>query len=302
MSLKYRKERINKIKDAWGLTSVNDLFVEWKIPESLSGQLKIALSLYIAKAMDFEFTVNETEFIRRVDENRLNRKNITPNGGVVPKSEYQFEYNFFLKVWCDIVRQMVSGDPGLIAKFRLTPNVRIKFGLELEENIGRPLDTALPHSDGWVEGPWGMNCHVPIFGDWKNNYLNYYKMKDEAQFSESYLEISDTYKDMQWVLSNYEDDTNVLAKPGFINISDYALIHKTMRKPNCGTRISIDTTMFIGNHEAHVDRNSEYLDTIPFIGDDFYVTCKLNSGEVTNKSSTFSHYTSGNLTRVKLSS
>jgi hypothetical protein len=187
MSLNYRKERIKKIKDSWGLTKINDLFVEWKISESLIAQLRIAIILYIAKAMKFEFTVDETEFMRRVDENRFNRKNITPNGGAVPKSEYQFEYNFFLKVWCDIVRQMVSGDPDLIDKFRLTPNIRIKFGLELEENVGRPLDTALPHSDGWVEGPWGMNCHVPVFWGSKNNYLHFYKMKDEAQFSESYL-------------------------------------------------------------------------------------------------------------------
>jgi hypothetical protein len=107
---------------------------------------------------------------------------------------------------------------------------------------------------------------------------------------------------MQWVLNNYEDHNNILAKPGFINISDCALIHKTMRKPNCGTRISIDTTMFIGQHEAHKDRDLEYLKTIPFNGEDFYVTCNLRSGEVVNKNSTFSHYTTGNLIRVKLGS
>jgi murein DD-endopeptidase MepM/ murein hydrolase activator NlpD len=40
---------------------------------------------------------------------------------------------------------------------------------ELCRRIGRGLNTALPHSDAWVEGPWGMNCYFPLFGDVKKN-------------------------------------------------------------------------------------------------------------------------------------
>ena len=36
---------------------------------------------------------------------------------------------------------------------RVTPNIRIKYGRELSDNENRGLNTQLPHSDAWVEGP-----------------------------------------------------------------------------------------------------------------------------------------------------
>ena len=53
----------------------------------------------------------------------------------------------------------------------MTPNIRVKFGSELKDNINRGLNTSHPHSDAWVEGPWGMNCFFPIIGDYKRNNL-----------------------------------------------------------------------------------------------------------------------------------
>jgi hypothetical protein len=196
---------------------------------------------------------------------------------------------------------MIAKNPALLRRFRLTPNIRIKFAKEIEENVGRGLDTALPHSDAWVEGPWGMNCHLPLFGDVKNNYLHFYKLKDEASFQESYLEKASSYDEMSWVVDKYEND-NFVPKAGYVNVSDYALIHKTMRRNGCGARISIDTTIFIGDHDVHPDRRSEYLDRIPFIGQDLYVATSLRSGEIADKKTHFSHYTTGSLRHIKLMS
>lgn len=299
MSLAYRKSRMDRIVSEWGAEKVNDLFVHWKIPNNLFDDLKLSISLYIARAMDFEYSANEEKFIELVNLHRSNRKNITPNGGVVPKKEYQLEYNLFLRSWCNIAREMTAKNPGLLKRFRLTPNIRIKFAQELEENVGRELDTALPHSDAWVEGPWGMNCHLPILGDCKRNYLHFYKLKDESTFSEAFLEKAASYKDMQWVIEKYQDD-EIVPNVGFINISDYALIHKTKRLPNCGTRVSIDTTVFVGDHDVHPDRRSEYMDYIPHIGEELFIATKLSSGQIESKKTTFSHYTTGNLNHVNL--
>ena len=63
------------------------------------------------------------------------RKNVTPNGGVVPKKEYLLEFNLILREWSVILNKIVKGNPKLLSLIRITPNIRIKFGTELEDNV-----------------------------------------------------------------------------------------------------------------------------------------------------------------------
>ena len=301
MTLEYRKDRKRTMAQAWNAKLINPLFSAWQIPPDLLLNLKRSIALYVARAFDFQYTDDEDEFMRRLDAQRDFRLNVTPNGGVVPKREYQLEYNIFLRSWCECVRAMIAPQPDLLKKFRVTPNIRVKFGTELEENIGRPLDTALPHSDAWVEGPWGMNCHIPVLGDVKNNYLFFYKLLDEEKFSENFLDNASTYNEMQWVLDYYTPDDDLIPLSGHINISDYALLHKTFRRSPCGSRISIDTTIFSGDHAVHPDRENEYMDHVPHIGESLFIRCNRSIHDnVSNKASTFSHYTTGNLERIDL--
>jgi len=193
---------------------------------------------------------------------------------------------------------MIIKKPLLLSRFRTTPNIRIKFGKEIDANKKRELNTSLPHSDAWVEGPWGMNCFVPIVGDLKKNNLLYYSPN---KFREVFLKASKTYKEMQWVLKYYKPMHNLVPQPGNIYISDYALVHKTFRKTNSKTRISIDTTIFIGDHLPHKDRLNEYKDKIPNYGvDEFRSSSKYENDEVIDKKSTFSHYTKTILKTVRI--
>ena len=111
-----------------------------------------------------------------------------------------------------------------------------------------------------------MNCFFPIIGDAKNNNLIYYEPKI---FRENFLSTAKTYGEMQWVLKYY-NKVRFSPKIGRIYISDYALVHNTNRKKNSGTRISIDTTIFIGNHKPHKDRLKEYRNKIPNVGIDVF--------------------------------
>ena len=130
--------------------------------------------------------------------------------------------------------------------------------------------------------------------------FNFYKLVNDNEFSDDFLLTSETYKDMQWVLKYYEEDSIVPDK-GSINISDYALIHNTKRLPNCGTRISIDTTIFAGDHDVHPDRVVEYLDDIPKIGSDLFVKCNISEeSKPHEKKTVFSNYTSGTLEHINL--
>ena len=45
-------------------------------------------------------------------------------------------------------------------------------------------------------------------------------------------------------------------------------MHKTWRSENSKGRVSIDTTLMVGNHPVHPDREVEYLDKVPIIGEE----------------------------------
>ena len=299
-TLAYRKQRIDTLANEWRMSKCGDLYVSWEPAARSWVTLKNAIKAYVSRALHFEYTDDDVRFMAFVDRRRDDRANVTPNGAVVPKCEYALEYNLFLKSWCDVVKEMIGPNPGMLKRFRLTPNIRIKFGTELEDNVGRGLDTAIPHSDAWVEGPWGMNCHVPVIGDTDRNYLKFYKLIDDQAFQDEFLELSAEYTDMQWVLSHYSED-DIVPKCGTINVSDYALVHNTCRLPGAGTRISIDTTIFVGDHPLQADREVEYLDHIPSIGDDLYVAVDISENDSPHvKKSVFSNYTTGTLRRICL--
>ena len=296
-SYTYRTERFRRMKSAWNLQRMHDLMLYHRPPETLLRDLRLSIMLYISKAFYFDFIDDERGFLIRLDNNRKVRDNVTPNGGVVPKKEYQLEYNMVLRSWSKIMQNIVTNDSSLLSKFRMTPNIRIKFGTELEENVNRPLNTSHPHSDAWVEGPWAMNCFVPLLGDVKNNNLTFWKPSDTKNFTDEYLNVAATYEEMHWVLEHYQKDENLSPKKGCVHISDYALIHATDRRPNCGTRISIDTTIVIGDHPVHPDREVEYLDELKIIGEQAFVSTNRTIKEefVKQKNTTFSHYSTGNL-------
>ena len=297
MSLIYRKKRINLICKSWRLKKCHNLMVSYKLDKKLLENFKLKVKIYICKALNIEFVNNENLFIKKVNSARSYRLNLTPNGAVVPKKEYQLEYNIILREWCNIIRHIVKNKPSLITMFRTTPNIRIKFAKELKDNVGRGLSTSLPHSDGWVEGPWGMNCFFPLFGDSENNNLEYY---EPINFEEKMISTAATYTEMQWVMKNYKK-IKFKPKKGNIYFSDYALIHNTFRNKNCGTRISIDTTLFVGNHKPHKDRQKEYRKDIPFIGTKELVEVnKYERDNFDEKDSVFSHYAVKSLNTIKL--
>mgnify|MGYP001190694971 CR=1 FL=1 len=299
MSLKIRTDRINLITKKWKLKKLHPLITSYKMDEDFFEEFKFNLKLYISKALKIKFENNDKLFIQNINKARNNRTNITPNGAVVPKREYHLEYNLVLRSWCELIKRITMNEPKLLKLFRITPNIRIKYGTELKDNLNRGLSTSLPHSDAWVEGPWGMNCFIPFFGDIKNNNLKFYEPK-KNKFDSKFMSISSTYKKMQWVMNSYKPIKNFYPKKGFVNISDYAAIHNTNRQKNCGTRISIDTTIFVGNYQPHKDRIKEYTKKIPNIGlNEFVDSGQYESSKFAKKISTFSHYTSKVLKIIK---
>jgi len=278
----------------WGWDQLpHPLMARWKIPECEFSLLWASLALYLTRALHLDRVPTSEEEISSLSINGVDLSNVTPNGAIVPKLEYQIEYNAVLGSWSTICRQMINRNPSLLSRFRVTPNIRIKFGQELEKNIDRPLNTGIPHSDAWVEGPWGMNCFLPVMGDCKGNTLLYY---DTDQFKEEYLLNSETYTSMQWVLEHYKSIPNLRALAGYVNLSDYALIHRTERTVGCGARVSIDTTIMVGDYDVIPEREREYTTTIPDFRKNDFMICHVSEKDLFEiEKSPFEHYTKNSL-------
>lgn len=205
------------VSSEWKGQLCHQLMAQFKISDGEFSLLWASLALYLSRALHLDRVPTSDGEISSLSLDNVDLSNVTPNGAVVPKREYQVEFNAVLGCWSSICRQMITLNPGLLSRFRLTPNIRIKFGQELEKNVNRPLNTSIPHSDAWVEGPWGMNCFLPVMGDCKGNTLLYY---DTDEFSEEYLLNSETYTSMQWVLNHYSAIPDIRAAVGSVNLSD----------------------------------------------------------------------------------
>ena len=298
INLKYRLNRMTELNRKWNLEMVHPLILKYQVPEELFLKFKISLKLYIAKALKIDFNENDKKFLIMIEKKRSYRKNVTPNGAIVPKKDYNLEYNLVLKKWCDIVRNLSHKNPSILKYFRMTPNIRVKFGSELKDNINRGLNTSHPHSDAWVEGPWGMNCFFPIIGDYKRNNLKFYEPKI---FDESFLTRAPSYLDMQWVMKNYKK-INFLPRLGNLYISDYAMIHNTHRKKNSKVRVSIDSTVFVDKYnKPPKSRINEYRKIIPYLGVNEIVDAgQYEDDKYSEKKGVYSHYTSRSVRSIIL--
>ena len=299
MSIEYRIKRIDKMSKSWGLKREHDLIASLPIKIKQFENFKVKIKLYVSRALNFSYENDDNKFLKKLNLSRKNRTNVTPNGAIVPKREFQLEYNLILREWSRIIQDMIEKDKKLLSIFRITPNIRIKFGKELEDNIGRSLNTSYPHSDAWLEAPWGINCYFPILGDCKNNTLAYYQPK-EGEFDEKMMSSSSSYKEMNWVMKHYEK-LKFIPKKGNIYFSDYAMIHNSFRSKNCDTRLSMDTTLYIGDHKPNSNRKKEYRIGVPNFGIKTLIDPgQYESNKFVEKKSVNSHFTSKVLKTINL--
>jgi hypothetical protein len=280
-----------------GGEQVHDLAVFFRPVDTLLNEFRKSVIDYVARALHLESSVFSDETVASMRINDVDMSNVTPNGAVVPKCEYALEYNKVVRDWANIVKSMSRKKQRLIEMFRFTPNIRIKFGAEIDKNIGRPLNTSIVHSDGWVEGPWGLNCFVPIIGDCEGNTLKWW---ETIQFEDKFLNQSDSYEKMQWVVEHYRPVSSLKVPRGVVSVTDYALLHNSERKSGCGTRISLDTTLVIGSHRPQI-RTEEYCAFIPDIGNTHFLkVSRSEKSQFEENRSAFQHYTQGSVTLVDL--
>ena len=101
---------------------------------------------------------------------------------------------------------------------------------------------------------------------------------------------------MQRVTAFYEEISDFIPRRGHLYLSDYVALHRTFRIEGAGPRISIDSTVLVGDHEVLPDRRPEYGPLPLRVGvDGVMFTSRSETDEIPEKSTAYSHYTSGSL-------
>ena len=86
-----------------------------------------------------------------------------------------------------------------------------------------------------------------------------------------------------------------------ISLESLIAAQQLKREKNADTRISIDSTILVGEYQVHPDREKEYMDRIPDIGNEIYVKClRSEKDNYEEKKSVFSHYTIESIKRINL--
>lgn len=185
--------------------------------------------------------------------------NMTPNGLLVPKKEFEEPYNHLVRRYLDVVRTLGIGP--LIEAWHVAFSLRIKFGEPADRSLARPRASEIIHSDSWAGvSNKSIGLMIPIFGDIEANHVAFYAPPDD--FHESWLGPRKTYRSGGRIARRYTRIPFVMSASQAI-LADFALLHVTERLPGAGTRGSLDATFTVDRGDptipdlVHPDRDLE---------------------------------------------
>jgi len=210
---------------------------------------------------------SEKQILDYYDRNQYKLKFITPNGAIVPKYETTNDFNKITRSFVNLIKS--TNFYKNIIKVHVPLNIRIKFKKIPNVFLKRNMATEIPHSDAWAgEKSTCVNMHIPLFGDTANNRMEFYYPK---KFKENWLRHLNHFSEGKKFLKFYQK-INLITLKKEATISDFATLHKTVRKKNCGTRISLDTTFDLKrkftknkNNIIHKKRVNEYISLNKFL-------------------------------------
>ena len=162
-------------------------------------------------------------------------KNITHNGLVVPKKETTLEYNLFVKSFYFFIKNLSLSD--CIKYFIGPPQLRIKYGIKKKKLLNNSSEHV--HSDAWTQlnTKKSITIFLPIYGDVKRNYVEFYSPKDE--FHEKWLNTKYFAEASNNLLRSYKKVKLKYSLGQFI-LADCSTLHKSVLLKNAKPRVSID--------------------------------------------------------------
>ena len=187
-SLEYRKKRFEKIfsnkksKNYIGLINFKKL--DAVIYEKLKEQcLDFIIASFDPKIKKINFLQNNDEKLKFINKNIGKLYSITANGFIVPKSHSYKEYNALIKAFYGLfdTKELESvieyWQEPLGICFKSYDNDR--SSLEMKKSSRMYHQTSNAHIESWAGySNFGINTLLPLFGDTKKNYTEFFEPKE----------------------------------------------------------------------------------------------------------------------------
>lgn len=245
MSIESRSQSLKNIINSCNFESVNSLIIKRDFSQ-LDAFIKFKSSVvsYICSSL---YINDPKNFLEEINENYFSYPNITPNGSLAPKSEFQGEYNRMISTYIDLINSIQLDK--FIIKHHFPFHIRIKKYIHPGLSTTRPHATELIHSDAWAgESSNAVNLHIPLFGDIKNNHMKFFM--PPPTFKTEWLKHLNNYAEGANIASQFSP-VNFLYRQDTAIISDLATLHKTFISEESGIRISFDTTFLNLKDPSH---------------------------------------------------
>ncbi len=194
IDLNYRKNRFEKIFLNKNFKNFEQLISFRSINKKYFDKIKIACVDFIVASFQAElkFTSNKKNLkikLNHILKNISKIYSITPNGFIIPKSHSFKEYNKLMKLYYNLFNNY--GFKKKIDSWQDPIGICIKYydnrKMESKKSSRIYHQTSNSHIESWAGySNLGINTLLPIFGDTKENYTEFYKPKkkfDEASIN-----------------------------------------------------------------------------------------------------------------------
>ena len=238
-----------------------NLVVEVGIAQDRFSQMQQACLAYIAACLGVGVTSMPEERMLQRAEDLANR---TPNGILVPKQEFQAEFNQLhqsVAVWL----ASLSID-NMITEVYSPVIVRLVKGEREPSLESRPYASTKLHTDLWGgDPPDSVNGHIPILGDIERTTIDFFHPPDD--FEEHWFQALDNYDN----LPGFEERCQIYPiqpRLGYAYFADTITPHRTVKNNGraramlefrfCRTITDVERNELQGFVE--IERLSRYVD------------------------------------------
>ena len=204
-----------------------DLVAHYKIADEHFDAIRAATRDYLVACVpDPEGAETDEGLLRQLSTNLDQLYNMTPNGLLLPKVEFENEYNALHKAMADWVKSWNADH--LIHQLFSQIRVRVVQGASTTAKDGRPYSSTKMHSDLWAgDVADSVNFLVPIMGDLAATTVEYYQPPEG--FEDRFIRVLDDYdegKEFEGKVSQYP----LAPAFGYTTLHDATVLHKTVRK------------------------------------------------------------------------
>lgn len=216
-----------------------DLILQARLSESAGQAIRAAAKRYICSCLQFSNpgispSVSDEGLVESLEESVDRLANRTPNGELLPKREFEVEFNEFHAAVASWLKGLSIDS--LIHEIACPVAVRVVKGTSDPQVEARPYSSAKLHVDLWNgDSPDTINVLIPLFGDAQRTTIEFYQPPDD--FEKRYLRMMGDYNEGQEILNRCKPYP-VRFELGCAHFIDAVVPHRTVKRGG-GIRVSI---------------------------------------------------------------